>query len=81
MLVINKVIDLAKRQKEECMLFKVNFEKAYDSVSWGYLEYTMGKMRFGEKWLCWIRFCLYSSTMSMLVNRSPTWNFMMHEGL
>jgi hypothetical protein len=31
-LVVNEVIDLAKKTGRECMVFKVDFEKAYDSV-------------------------------------------------
>lgn len=30
--VVNELIDYAKKQREACMLLKVNFEKAYDSV-------------------------------------------------
>jgi hypothetical protein len=30
--VINEVVDLAKRNGKSCMIFKVDFEKAYDSV-------------------------------------------------
>jgi hypothetical protein len=38
LLVLNEVIDLAKRRKDNCPLFKVDFERAYDTVSWGFLE-------------------------------------------
>lgn len=30
---INEVIDLAKRTKQVCLSFKVDFDKTYDSVS------------------------------------------------
>ena len=36
-LIANKVVDEARKSKKELMLFKVDFEKAYDSVNWGYL--------------------------------------------
>lgn len=32
-LVENEIIDLARRNKRDCLLFNVNFEKAYDNVS------------------------------------------------
>lgn len=38
-LVINELLDLANREKKECLLFKVDFTQAYDCVSWGYLRY------------------------------------------
>ncbi|MCI94610.1 cysteine-rich receptor-like protein kinase [Trifolium medium] len=31
-LIANEVVDEARRDKKELMLFKVDFEKAYDSV-------------------------------------------------
>ncbi|PNX92357.1 cysteine-rich receptor-like protein kinase [Trifolium pratense] len=33
-LIANEVVDEARRSKKELLLFKVNFEKAYDSVEW-----------------------------------------------
>jgi hypothetical protein len=30
-------------------MFKVDFEKAYDSVEWGYLDSVMVKMDFSSK--------------------------------
>jgi hypothetical protein len=44
--VANEVVDLAKRSKRECPVFKVDFEKAYDSVSWSFLDYMMRRMDF-----------------------------------
>jgi hypothetical protein len=33
-LVVNEDVDLAKKQKKECLIFKVDFENAYDFVDW-----------------------------------------------
>jgi hypothetical protein len=44
-MVVNEIIDLAKKTGRECMVFKVDYEKAYDSVDWGFLEYMLH--RFG----------------------------------
>lgn len=41
--VINEVIDLAKKNGKECLVFKVDFEKAYDSVSWDFLDDMLGR--------------------------------------
>jgi hypothetical protein len=46
--VLNELLDLAKRRKDECLLFKVNFERAYNTVSWQFLECMMVKMGFSE---------------------------------
>ncbi|MCH85285.1 LINE-1 reverse transcriptase like, partial [Trifolium medium] len=79
--VLNEVIDLAKRRKDKCLLFKVDFERVYDTVSWNFLERMMVKMGFAEKWMCWMRACIFNSSMSVLVNGSPTEDFKVGKGL
>jgi hypothetical protein len=49
--VVNEVIDFAKKAGKECMIFKVDFEKAYDSVDWGFLDYMFGRFGYCAKWL------------------------------
>jgi hypothetical protein len=44
------VVDEARRSKRELMLFKVDFEKTYDSVDWDYLDDVMRKMSFPVLW-------------------------------
>jgi hypothetical protein len=79
--VLNEILDLAKRRRDECLLFKVDFERAYDTVSWHFLERMMLKMGFAEVWVKWIRACIFESSMSVLVNGSPTLDFKVGRGL
>ncbi|GAU32090.1 hypothetical protein TSUD_152950 [Trifolium subterraneum] len=79
--VINEVVDLAKRAKEECVIFKVDFEKAYDSVSWNFLNYMMLRMGFGTKWRNWMKVCVCNGQLSVLVNESPTEQVNISRGL
>lgn len=78
---MNEIVDLAKRRKYDNLLFKVDFEKAYKSISWGFLVYMMHCMGFDEVWITWIRSCLENSSMFVLVNGSPTNDFSIHKGL
>lgn len=32
-MAVNEVIDLAKRSRKPCLIFKVDFKKVYDSIS------------------------------------------------
>ena len=41
--VVNEIVDLGKKLKRQCLILKVDFEKAYDSVDWGFLEYYDGE--------------------------------------
>ncbi|KAK2429614.1 hypothetical protein QL285_028038 [Trifolium repens] len=80
-LIANEVVDEARRSKKELLLFKVDFEKAYDSVDWDYLDDVMGKMAFPVLWRKWIRECVRTATASVLVNGSPTEEFPLERGL
>ncbi|KAJ9555268.1 hypothetical protein OSB04_009882 [Centaurea solstitialis] len=80
-LVANEVVDFVKKKKNAGFIFKVDFEKAYDSVEWFFLLDCLKKMGFGAKWVSWIEACLKSSSVSVLVNGSPTKEFPMKRGL
>ncbi|XP_058777028.1 uncharacterized protein LOC131651376 [Vicia villosa] len=80
-LVLNEIIDLATRSGQECVILKVDFAKAYDNVSWEFLNYVMRRNGFGEKWIKWINASICHSSISVLVNGSPTSDFSMGKGL
>ncbi|GAU12613.1 hypothetical protein TSUD_132230 [Trifolium subterraneum] len=80
-LIANEVVDEARKSKKELMLFKVDFEKAYDSVDWGYLDDVMGRMSFPTLWRKWIKECICTASASILVNGSPTEEFPLERGL
>jgi len=75
-LIANEIVDEAHRCN-----FKVDFEKAYDSTDWGYLDEVMGKMGFPTLWRKWIKECIGTATASVLVNGSPTDEFSLGRGL
>jgi len=80
-LVANEIVDEARRSKKELILFKVDFEKAYDSIDFDYLDEVMKKMGFPTLWRKWINECIRTATASVLVNGSPTDEFSMGRGL
>ncbi|GKD50975.1 RNA-directed DNA polymerase, eukaryota [Tanacetum coccineum] len=73
--ILNELIQWCKSKKKQTMIFKIDFEKAYDSVRWDYLDDVLEKFGFGSKWRGWIHNCLHSSKGSILVNGSPTDEF------
>lgn len=79
--IINELIYYAKKKGEPCMLLKVDFEKVYDSMCWEYLDYMFDRIGFSGRWRAWIRECLASASVSVLVNVSPTKEFAMIKGL
>nr|GEU93941.1 RNA-directed DNA polymerase, eukaryota [Tanacetum cinerariifolium] len=55
--------------------YLVDFEKAYDSVRWDYLDDVLKNFGFGDKWRRWIQNCLKSLKGSAIVNGSSTKEF------
>ena len=80
-LVANETLEEVKRKKKEYVVFKVDYEKAYDYVSWEFIYYMLGRLGFCGKWTEWIKNCLESSSISVLVNESPTTEFKPKKGL
>nr|GEY85933.1 RNA-directed DNA polymerase, eukaryota, reverse transcriptase zinc-binding domain protein [Tanacetum cinerariifolium] len=69
------------KKKKQSLVFKVDFEKAYDSVRWDFLNDILGKFGFGDKGRMWIQSCLKSSRGSIIINGSPTKEFQFFKGL
>jgi len=80
-LMANEVIEDIRRGGRSGLCLKVDFEKAYDSVRWEFLYDMLQKMGFHSKWISWIRGCLESASISVLVNGSPTEEFKPKRGL
>lgn len=71
-LFANEIVSYTKQKKAKLFCFKMDFEKAFDSVNWGFLRDVMVQMDFGNRWCKWISFCL---TISLLIDGSPTSEF------
>jgi len=80
-LIAIEVVDEARKCQKELMLFKVDFEKAYDSVDLDYLDSVMERMSFPTVWRKWIRECVGTTTTSVLVKGSPIEEFYLDKGL
>jgi len=45
-LVVNEVLEDLKIRRKNEVIMKLDFEKVYDSVSWEFLFYIMGRLGF-----------------------------------
>ncbi|GJU76149.1 RNA-directed DNA polymerase, eukaryota [Tanacetum coccineum] len=79
--IINELLSWCRHKKQQAMVFKVDFAKAYDSVRWDYPDDVLFSFGFGVKWRSWIKGSLISGMASVLVNGSPTSEFQFHCGL
>ncbi|RVX21544.1 putative ribonuclease H protein [Vitis vinifera] len=67
-LIANEIVDEKKRSGEEGVVFKIDFEKAYDHVNWDFLDHVLEKKGFSPRWRSWMRGCLSSVSYAILVN-------------
>lgn len=80
-LIASEVIDFWKKRKLKGAIIKLDFEKAYDNLNWKYLLQMMEFFGFPNKWIAWIKECISTATLSVLVNGSPTKEFAMEKGI
>ncbi|XP_028087472.1 uncharacterized protein LOC114288189 [Camellia sinensis] len=73
--LVANVVDSWLKSRKSGLLFKLDFEKAFDSVNWDFLLSMLSNFGFGPKWNSWIKECVSTSRISILVNGSPTKEF------
>ena len=67
-LIANEIVDERRHLGKEEIVFKIDFEKAYDHVDWDFLDHVLERKRFSPRWRTWMRGCLSSVTFTVLVN-------------
>ncbi|KAJ0938354.1 putative RNA-directed DNA polymerase [Helianthus annuus] len=80
-LIINEVCSWIKKGKKKAFLLKIDFEKAYDNINWGFVIDVLRQMGFGPRWCNWVWGVLSSARASVLVNGSPTFEFKCDKGM
>lgn len=74
-LIANEVVDCWKKTRKKALIIKLDFQKAYDAVNWEFLFSMLSNFGFGPKWISWIKECVTTVKLSILVNGSPTEEF------
>ncbi|XP_026383675.1 uncharacterized protein LOC113279185 [Papaver somniferum] len=80
-LIANECVDSRLKARKPGILWKINMEKAFDNVNWQGLFTILQKHDFGVKWISWIKWCVTSTHLSLLVNGGSTENFKPSKGL
>ena len=66
-LIANEIVNEKRRLGKEGVVFKIDFEKAYDHVSWDFLDHVLEMKEFSLRWRKWMRGCLSSVSFAVLV--------------
>lgn len=56
-LIANELLDSRLLSKKEGLVFKIDFFKAFDCISWNFLDSLLSQFGFGIKWRAWLKTC------------------------
>lgn len=67
-LTLHEIVHDAKIRKKDGVVIKIDFENAYDKISWDFLFEILQQRGFCETWCRWIRAVVPTGTLSVKVN-------------
>lgn len=62
-----EIIFSLQNHKIFCLAFKVDFEKAFDSLDWNFLLEVLAARGFGPRWISWIQTILSTAKIQILI--------------
>jgi hypothetical protein len=78
---LHEIIHEVKKKKQSGVIFKVDFEKAYDKVNWNFLYQMMIKKGFGDKWCDWVMKTVRGGKVAIKTNDKLGPYFTTHKGV
>jgi hypothetical protein len=79
--VLHEVIHEFRRSRKRGVLFKIDFKKAYDKVSWDFVQEVMEKKGFPQKWIQQTMTTVKGGKVCIDVNGTITTYFRTYQGL
>jgi hypothetical protein len=67
-LSLHEILHETKRKNKDGVILKLDFEKAYDKISWSFLFESMKQRGFCDTWCNWIQQVVCSGTLSVKIN-------------
>jgi hypothetical protein len=66
--IIHETIHEMHRKKQNGVILKIDFEKAYDKVKWSFMFQTLKMKGFSSKWISWINSFITGGSVAVNVN-------------
>jgi hypothetical protein len=80
-LPLHEILHETKKQRKTGVVLKLDFEKAYDKVHWGFLLRCLEIRGFSSTWCAWIKKVLENGTLAVKVNNTIGPYFSSHKGV
>ena len=80
-MVLHETIHELHRKNLSGVIFKIDFEKAYDKVKWNFLLQTLRLKGFSPKWIEWIKSFISGGSVAVNINDEVGPFFQTRKGL
>jgi hypothetical protein len=64
----HEIIHRAIKKNEKGVILKLNYENAYDRVSWHFVEEMLVTRGFGSRWIAWVLSLIKGGSISIRMN-------------
>ena len=79
--ILHETIHELHTKKANGIIFKIDFEKAYDKVKWSFLQQTLRMKGFSPKWCRWVQNMVTGGSVGIKVNDALAHTSKRKEGL
>jgi hypothetical protein len=80
-IVFHETIHELHKKKQNGVIFKIDFEKAYDEVKWPFVRKVLEMKGFCSKWCHWIDAIFQGGHVAIKINDQVGQNFQNKKGL
>ena len=80
-ILAHEIIHTLKSRKKVGMIVQLDFTKAYDKLSWNYMEKELESFGFDKHWIKWVMTLVSTTSFILLANEAPTKPFSPSRGL
>jgi hypothetical protein len=80
-IVLHETIHEMYRKKQNDIIFKIDFKKAYDNITWYFVQQTLRMNGFSPMWCRWVASFMEGGHIGIKVNDTIGQNFQTKKGV
>jgi hypothetical protein len=80
-IVLHETIHEMHRKKQNGIIFKIDFEKAYDKINWSFIQQTLQMKGFSPTWRRWVASFMEGGHVGIKINDTIGQNFQTKKGV